>query len=324
MALKARFLSFLVLFASVCAWTLPATAEPSSVGMLGPAYRDGRTDLSPQTADTTARRRGNLIYHGGPILQKSATYAIFWEPPGFPFPAGYESVIQNYFSDLAGDSGLNTNVNSVGVQYFDKTSAGRIRHHANYDVTDAGSQVVTDSYPPSGCAVRRRLGYTHCLTDGQIRRKVEGVRRHTHLHAIFFMFLPPDVDTCFGGTVCASNIFCAYHSAFRSGSSWVLYTNQPFADIPGCDTLESPNDNPADKTLNVVSHEHNETITDPLGNAWFTRSGLENGDKCSFTFGATLGGTPDHDAFNQVIGAHTYYLQEEWSNRSRKCLQRGQ
>ncbi len=322
MASKARYLSLFVLALAICSWTLPATslAGTSDVGMLGTAYRRGAS-ASPQTTDATARRRGNLLYHGGPVLAKSTTHAIFWEAPNFPFPANYETVIEQYFADLAADSGLPTNVNSVATQYFDKTASGRIRNHANYDVTDGGSTVLTGDFPPNGCTVR--AGYRHCLSDAQLRRKINDVRKQTHLRAIFFMFLPPDVDTCFGGTICASNIFCAYHSAFRSGNRWVVYTNQPYATVPGCVTGNRPNGNDADDTLNVVSHEHNEAITDPLGNAWFTRSGLENGDKCSWNFDPLVGGTDTVDGYNQVIGANHYYLQQEWSNRSRSCLQQG-
>ena len=37
-----------------------------------------------------------------------------------------------------------------------------------------------------------------------------------------------------------------------------------------------------DHELNVISHEHNETITDPTGAGWFDTNGAgENGDKCN-------------------------------------------
>jgi hypothetical protein len=38
-----------------------------------------------------------------------------------------------------------------------------------------------------------------------------------------------------------------------------------------------------------VSHEHNEAITDPLGNAWYDLVGYENIDKCAWNFGSQLG-----------------------------------
>jgi PKD repeat protein len=95
----------------------------------------------------------------------------------------------------------------------------------------------------------------------------------------------------------------------------------PFAAISGCNPGQSPNGDTADATLNVVSHEHNETITDPLGTAWFDSSGNENGDECNFTFGAAIG-NDFFGSFNQIINGHFYWLQEEWSNRANSCQQR--
>ena len=69
----------------------------------------------------------------------------------------------------------------------------------------------------------------------------------------------------------------------------------PYADQPtagaACDIDPSPNGNDADATINVTSHEHNEAITDPLGNAWYDSGGYENADKCAWTFGTPRGST---------------------------------
>jgi hypothetical protein len=56
----------------------------------------------------------------------------------------------------------------------------------------------------------------------------------------------------------------------------------------------------------VTSHEHRETITDQQGNAWWDINGNEIGDK-----------------YNESINGHNYFLQQEWSNRSSKCVQKG-
>src|SRR5206468_12731017 len=58
---------------------------------------------------------------------------------------------------------------------------------------------------------------------------------------------------------------------------------------PGCDSGEQPNGDVADSTTNLISHEHNETITDPLGTGWYDRLGNEDGDKCAWNFGSALG-----------------------------------
>ncbi len=99
----------------------------------------------------------------------------------------------------------------------------------------------------------------------------------------------------------------------------------PYADTDpsACDAGNHPNNNDADATINVTSHEHNETITDELGNAWYDRRGYENGDKCAWKFGTQLGGGSGAQ-YNQVINTHHYELQQAWSNHSSSCVLTGQ
>jgi hypothetical protein len=94
-------------------------------------------------------------------------------------------------------------------------------------------------------------------------------------------------------------------------------------NLSACGSGNYPNgDSAADSTLNVTSHEANETITDPLGNAWYDRSGNENGDKCAWNFGTQLGGSAGAQ-YNQLINNTPYELQQEWSNASNGCVLTG-
>jgi hypothetical protein len=95
----------------------------------------------------------------------------------------------------------------------------------------------------------------------------------------------------------------------------VQYANQPYTmTVPSaCDSGYHPNANDADATINVASHEHRESINDPLGTAWYDRRGYEGSDKCAWNFGAVTGD------FNQTINGHHYTLQQEWSNSASGC-----
>jgi PKD repeat protein len=73
--------------------------------------------------------------------------------------------------------------------------------------------------------------------------------------------------------------------------------------------------------LNNVAHEHNESIADPLGNAWYDGNGKEIADKCHLMFGSPRGSTGSGQ-YNQVINGHGYWLQQIWSNRAGACVQR--
>ncbi len=310
-----RFASFLILLVSVLTLAVAtSSAEEKPVGALGVVRKGG----SVSTADAAARRR-NLRYHGGRILARSTTRPVFWEPPGYTFPLGYKDLIERYFTDIATDSGTTENVYRVGEQYFDRKPNGRVWHRVHYLVTAEASITLTDALPSTGC--RLRTGYTACVTDKQVRAKINQLKTSIGLNSVYFMFLPEGIDTCFG-RICASTYFCAYHSAFKTHRGWVIYANQPYGDVGGCDYNEKPNDNPADRTVNLVSHEHREAINDPLGNAWYDRNGLEGSDKCQLNFGDPLGNTATGD-YNQLINGDPYHLQSEWSNKSRGCRLRG-
>jgi hypothetical protein len=84
----------------------------------------------------------------------------------------------------------------------------------------------------------------------------------------------------------------------------------------------------ADDTFSSLSHEANESITDPTLEAWYDEEGFENGDECRNTefeedYGPPLGGSGGAGTlFNQAINGDHYYLQQEWSNDIEDCAQR--
>jgi hypothetical protein len=261
----------------------------------------------------------NLAYHNGPVMHTNATYAIYWVPAGYFVSSNYEGVLNQFLGDVAADSGKTSNVYYSDTQYYDGTNGNIL-----YSSTFQGPIVDTNAFPASGCSDR----YTSvCLTDAQLQAEIDRVIAVNGLPrglgTMYFIFTPRNVGSCFGSS-CAFSYFCAYHSSFGSGSSLTLYANMPYAAwVPAaCGSGQSPNGDDADSTISVASHEHNETITDPLGNAWYDRRGSEDGDKCAWNFGSTIGSTST-GAYNQLISGHPYYLQQEWSNRSSGCVLTG-
>jgi hypothetical protein len=254
-------------------------------------------------------------------MHSSTTYAIYWVPSGYHVSANYESLINQYLADVAAESGHTTNVYSVATQYYD--AHGPI----NYGSSFAGSYDDADAFPASGCddgvdAV--------CLTDQQLQDELQHVLTAKGWHGssttMFILMTPDGVGSCFdaSGTDCTTTTYCAYHNYFTDSSGEpVIYANEPYdATITGCDPGSSPNGDDADSTINTISHEHNEAITDPFGDAWWNAaSGQENGDNCAWVFGTSLGGTPGVNEYNQVVNGHHYFLQEEWSNDGSDCLQ---
>ena len=112
-----------------------------------------------------------------------------------PFPAAYESLLDQYVADVAAASGSTDNVYSVDTEYY-QTVVG-LKTYITYKIT-AGTPVVdTDAYPANGC--KPAPGFTACITDAQLRNELRAVtsshKLPTDLAHFYPVFLPPGVET---------------------------------------------------------------------------------------------------------------------------------
>ena len=272
------------------------------------------------------------------VMRTNTIYAIYWMPSGSTCHniscSAYEAGVNQYFTDVAHDSGQTRNVYSAATQYYDATGP------ISYSSTFAGTYVDTNRYPKNGCDDTSK-GVTDpvCLTDAQIGTELQNVLAtkgwHGSTTTMFFILTPDGVGSCFfpgnagdPGQACTTDTYCAYHSGLvDSNNEPVIYGNEPFnATINGCHNpgfgQGYPNNPDIDPSLNTISHEQNEAITDPWGDAWTNGSSAgENGDLCDFDFGSALG-TVGGQPYNQVINGHDYSLQQEYSNDGAACVQR--
>lgn len=286
-------------------------------------------DISGRGAVAQARAAAgpsNLPYDGGPVLHRNRTHVIFWQPSGsgLTFDAGYQAQIETFLQNVAADSRRSTNVYGLTGQYTD--GAGP----AAYDSTYGGAVTATDSLPANGCIEPPVTGpgWTVCLTDKQLQAEIERVVRADRLPTtnidVYFLVMPNGMGSCtdatstscaLGGSV---NGYCGYHSQTSDGE--VLYAIIPYNAVPGHCQSDNPRPNAstADPTISTISHEHNEMITDPIGDAWVDSSGNEDGDLCITTFGPSIGGS-GQSAWNEDIDGGHYFIQEEWSNEDSGC-----
>ncbi|MFL5958958.1 MAG: hypothetical protein ACJ75G_01640 [Gaiellaceae bacterium] len=259
-----------------------------------------------------------VVPHAGAAHARSESRA-FSTAGLLTFDANYESLIDQYFTDVAAASGSDTNVYSIATQYYD--GSGPIQYQATF----GGAYVDTAPLPANGCDDGADLV---CLTDVQLQTEIQNVLSAKGwsggTSALFVLLTPNGVGSCFDSSAaeCTTNVYCAYHNSFvDSNGEPVIYANEPYdATIAGCESGSSPNSDDADTELNTISHEHNEAITDPFGDAWYAADGAENGDLCAWTFGTPLGTVGDQP-HNQAINGHDYWLQEEYSNEGKGCFQ---
>ena len=122
--------------------------------------------------------------------------------------------------------------------------------------------------------------------------------------------------------------YCGWHSWGSWGSTGtpVQYAFIGDAAGPGLyhcaeQTGSSPNNDPGvDAMISVMSHELEETATDPQGSGWYDSSGEENADKCAWTFGTTY--NPGNGSLaNMSLGTKNFLIQQDWVNAvGGKCV----
>jgi PKD repeat protein len=301
----------------------------------------------PQPYDSV----GQLTYHGGPVMHSVTTHVIYWDPIG-EFTPTTKGIVNKFFTDVAHDKGLGTNVFAVAGEY--KDGGGNSLYSSSFETEETDKT----AFPTSGCTVPSAFDtgppYTHCITDEQLRSELSA---YVAAHSLpkgptqqYFVLFPHKVVTCLEAGVCSNNFYCAYHSSISGGTSnEVIYSDIPFSlldsgDAKACQfdenaEIQHPNGDTtgtdattryADVALKVTSHEYIESSTDPLGTAWFDTKGQEIGDKCNTTgskegedpnaFLPELGGTAASGTlFNQAINGDQFYLQSEWDNVAKAC-----
>ncbi|HLZ57420.1 MAG TPA: hypothetical protein VKR06_10775 [Ktedonosporobacter sp.] len=271
----------------------------SLMGAASPAVQSKAMSGSPHLFFKSGARGGplarsnNLSYHGGPVMEGTANvYAIYWQPTN-NVSTNYHSLINRYFGDIGGSS-------LYAMQHQYTQSGGAFASNARL----AGTFTDTSAYPESP------------LLDSDIQNEVTHAQQANGWSSsndnIFFVFTQRNEDLCIDSSLsqCASNTFCAYHFFFGTNT---IYAAMPYAASFSCNPGSSPNNDEADQTINVTSHEQMEAADDPLTNAWFDRSGNEIGDKCAWQFGPRTNGADVN--FN----GHPYILQKEWNNRIGGC-----
>ena len=191
---------------------------PATPGGASATHRPRPSDF----ASTPFASGGNLLYHGGPVMQTNTTYTIYWLPAGQTMSANYQGIINGFFRNVAAASGLNSTVYDSDTQYYMGSNPQLfVQNSSSY----GGSYVDSTSPIPTGncngqysASVASHL--TGCVTDAQIQNEIEhvlGVTGWTPSPTkLFLLFTPRSVGSCFdtfSGT-CAYTYYCAYHSDY--------------------------------------------------------------------------------------------------------------
>jgi hypothetical protein len=268
-----------------------------------------------RVSDSISIDQNLLLYNGGPVMHNPTAYAIFWLPSGYHFDnndSRYEFLITRFLQDLAGSSYL-----SIVTQYPDNTLGS-----PSDSLSFGGSWLDTTAYKYAAGGNLSEFDFSEEIEHAiNVNNWPEGTNN------IFFVFTAENVIPQY-----LEQGFCAYHSYFvdpNTGQN-VVWANMPdlteTLNFETCQlqSLLTPNfDTPADSTINILSHELFESITDPLISGWIDLNGQEVGDKCAWTFGSQVGNYVFEPNADVELNGHYYEVQQEWSNSANACTLSG-
>ncbi len=252
---------------------------------------------------------GLMQYHGGPVVTATQQTFIYLNclASCWGNPAGF---VSDLFS-------------STFIHVMDQYMEPSVLRTSGRYTTNPTALSVSQTEP-------------HALTDEQLQTIIQTAIQQAFpngggggYNVMYSILLPSGQDLCFtGGGECycpdnncggGSWAFCAYHSSFdgvdaRGAGIHIIYQAMPYQNVSSnegsCQVNGGPKGVLADSTNNVFSHELNETISDPDGDAWWRDSdGNEIGDICNFQEQNPI-----------YLHGNAYSIQQEYSNAALDCV----
>ena len=146
------------------------------------------------------------------------------------------------------------------------------------------------------------------------------------LSNMWFVFLPPDVDTCLQAGACATNAFAGYHSPVRP-RSW-HHGLRPGSRSAGRDSRRPPapilraTPRPSQRSTRWPTRPRRRSPTRSGRPGWIPTAWRPATSASSAPSRAPRSATrPTARPYNQVINGHQYLLQDMWSNAASGCVQ---
>jgi len=243
--------------------------------------------------DATSSSNG-ILYHGGAVMLGTTHVYFIWY--GNWSSNSATTILPDWARNLGGSPYF-----SINSTYYDSSN-----NHVANSVTYGGA--VFDNYS-RGTSLDDNGVFdvvSAAIANGSLPADANGV---------YFVLTSPDVAETTG----FCTLYCGWHSSgiFNGVPSQYAFVGSTLACPSGCEASpgNAPNGNEgADGMASLMTHELDESVTDPNGDAWYDANGNEVGDLCNFTFGSKLYSTANGSAANIHLGGRDYLLQEDWVN----------
>jgi hypothetical protein len=290
--LSARISITALAFATFSA--IPAAAQPARPHIFPRIPFDG----VPGQASTPPCTNLPLEDFGGPVLQSSNTYALFWGKKQSDFPSDFVAAAPLFFA------GFGSSEYSYVLDQYMPFGAMAVSSFGG-SVTDLTKPPSSKKGPTTGTLVKRVCKY---IKRGQL--PLDPVNPATNSGGIYFIF-----TTNFP----AKAPYCGFHDfgkcekqeiavAYVPNTTGNLLCELPITLGANAYSLDTQS------MMNIAAHEASEATTDPEVNdatAWAGADGCEIGDKCAWQFQSPV----------SLSNSTDWQLQENWSNSVGDCVQ---
>ena len=255
--------------------------------------------LSP-TATSPTRTDSRILYHNGPVLTGNPVIYFVWYG-NWAARISQQLAVADFVSNLAQSPYFQINTGYPN-------SAGQA---PNGELIYGGA--VNDAYSHSAT-----------LTEADVADVVANAILTYGLpldsSVIYVVMTSPDVTVQDSVTQFCRTCCSLHGDSVVAGSPFrYVFVGNPERCPSACAAqFQSPNgDYAADAMVSWLAHALNAVMTNPTGDGWYDRYGLENSEKCEGTYGTTYPVTNVWGQSTQAnikLGGRDYLLQQNWVN----------
>ena len=284
--------------------TVLASARPTTHARTHEALGIRPTLHGAHAARVSYYRTNNIVYHQGPIITGPINVYYIWYGNWSTLNPNANSIITKFGQNVGGSPYFNIN-----TSYYNGANV-----HVTNSVTLKGS--TTDNYSQG-------TSLSDAAVQTIVQSAISSGRLPLDTNGLYFVLTSSDVAETSGFLT----QYCGWHTYGTINGANIKYSfvGDPSQNPAACEaqTASSPNGDPAaDGMVSVMAHELEEAVTDPNLNAWYDRTGAENGDKCAWTFGTTSTAS-NGSAYNVTLGGSQFLIQRNWSASKQTCLMSG-
>lgn len=273
----------------------------------------GKSSTSNASSGSVAGGVGKITYHsGGTIISEPNIYVIWygnWDAKSCSAPHGTSST-PSIINDFLGSLG-ESDWNKINTTY--------------YQLLNDQKTFVQPTAEVKGCTVD--AGSQGLSLDTDTGKQVSDVVEHalkrkafnTDPNGVYLVLTASNVTVADFMT-----LFCAYHWVYDNAQATIKYAfiGDASMNLSQCapQISNSPNGNPAaDAMVSVIAHEFVEAVSDPEGTSWYDQVGLENADKCAWTYGKASK-TSNGSFANMTLGDRQYLVQQNVAANTNTCV----